>query len=141
MLTIALFATALAANSAASSPTSGEMKLARALEGHTAGKPVSCIPLRQIRSSHIIDDTAIVFETGNGTLYVHRPDLGEVGLSGTNTLVLKTHSSQLCRGDTLILYDGASKHEVGSVALGSLVPHRRDSKPYLLENAQSGGGY
>ena len=45
------------------SPTSrSEARLARALEGRVSGKPVDCLNQRDIRSSQIIDRTAILYE-------------------------------------------------------------------------------
>jgi hypothetical protein len=66
----------LASGSVAAAPRlEPEAQLARALEGRVAGEPVDCIQLRNIRSSRIIDDTAILYDAG-GTLYVNRPRSG-----------------------------------------------------------------
>jgi hypothetical protein len=50
-----------------------EAKLAKLLEGRTAGAPVDCINQRLIASSQIIDKTAIVYRMPGGALYVNRP--------------------------------------------------------------------
>lgn len=102
-----------------------EAQLALALEGRSAGEPVDCINLRSIRSSRIIDDTAILYESGN-TIYVNRPRAGRESLDRWDTLVTKTHSSQLCSIDVVRLYDSASRFETGFVFLGEFVPYRRD---------------
>ena len=65
-----------------------EAQLARELKGRTAGTPVDCISLRHVRSSRIIDDTAIVYETG-GTIYVNRPRAGAESLDRWDTLVTR----------------------------------------------------
>ncbi len=108
-----------------------EVRLARALEGRVAGKPVDCIQLRSIRSSRIIDDTAILYDTG-GTLYVNRPRAGRESLDQWDTLVTRTHSSQLCSIDVVHLYDTGSRMQTGSVFLGEFVPYRkpRANRPY-----------
>ena len=70
---LALAATAMLATPAVASPRlHGEAQLAKMLEGRTPGKPVDCIDLSRVRSSQIIDRTAIVYDAG-GTLYVNRP--------------------------------------------------------------------
>lgn len=102
-----------------------EAELARELKGRTAGTPVDCISLRRVRSSRIIDDTAIVYDAG-GTIYVNRPRAGAESLDRWDTLVTRLHSDRLCSIDTVRLYDSASRMETGFVFLGAFVPYRRD---------------
>ncbi len=102
----------------------GEAKLARALEGRVAGEPVDCINLRNVRSTQIIDDTAILYDTGR-TLYVNRPNGGGQLLDQGDVLVTKTFSSQLCRIDVVRLYDSGSRMPSGFVSLGDFVPYKK----------------
>ena len=67
-----------------------EARLAKAIEGRVAGEPVDCINLRSIRSSRIIDETAILYEVGS-TLYVNRPRAGQESLDRWDTTVSYTH--------------------------------------------------
>lgn len=101
-----------------------EERLARALEGRTAGTPVDCIWLRNVRSSRIIDKTAILYDAGS-TIYVNRPRNGARSLDRRDTLVTRTHSSQLCSIDVVNLYDSASRVQKGAVFLGAFVPYRK----------------
>ncbi len=112
---------------AASRDRSPQAKLARALEGRVAGKPVSCILLRDIRSSQIIDRTAILYETSGGKLYVNYPDSGATFLSWGDILVTDTHSSQLCDIDIVRLVDQGSRMPSGSVGLGKFIPYTKAS--------------
>jgi hypothetical protein len=80
--------------------------------------------LRNVRSTRIIDRTAIVYQTGN-TLYVNRPRNGASTLDRWDTLVTKTHSSRLCSIDVVQLYDTSSRMQTGFVFLGDFVPYRR----------------
>ncbi len=100
-----------------------EQELARLVQGRVAGEPVDCVNLRNVRSTRIIDRTAIVYDVG-GTLYVNRPQSAE-GLDKWDTLVTKTHSSELCSIDVVQLYDTASRMWTGSVFLGDFVPYKR----------------
>ena len=102
-----------------------DAELAHAIEG----KPVNCINLRDIRSSRIIDRTAIVYEVSGGTNYVNRPTSGAFSLRSGLILVTDTHSSQLCSIDIVRLYDSMSRMELGSIGLGKFVPYRKPSRP------------
>lgn len=102
-----------------------EAKLAHSLEGRTAGEPVDCLNLRDIRSSRIIDRTAILYETGGGTLYVNRPRAGAESLDGWDVLVTRTHGSRLCSIDVVQLYDRGARMQTGVVFLSEFVPYRK----------------
>lgn len=106
----------------------GETKLTKALEGRTAGKPVRCINLRDIRSSTIYDGTAIVYRTTGDKLYVNRPRIGASALDQNDVLVTKTFSSQLCSIDTIQLFDVAARMNTGFVGLDDFVPYTRPAK-------------
>jgi hypothetical protein len=102
-----------------------EAQLARALHDRIAGKPVDCLNLHDIRSSQIIDRTAILYETTGGTLYLNRPDSGQSSLNRGDVLVTDTHSHQLCSIDVVRLYDTSSRMQTGVVFLGEFVPYRK----------------
>ena len=101
-----------------------EQRLARAIEGRVAGEPVRCLNLRNIRSSRIIDRTAIIYEAGS-TLYVNRPRAGRESLDQWDVLVTRPFGSQLCSVDVVHLYDTASRIQTGFVFLGDFVPYRK----------------
>jgi len=115
-----------AADRAADRAAQAEAKLAKALDGRVAGKPVTCINLRDIDSSQIIDGTAILYKVG-GTTYVNRPKIGAESLRWDPILVTDTHSSQLCSIDTVKLIDRTSHFFQGFVGLGEFVPYRKPS--------------
>ena len=73
-LVLAGSALALAGTAALASTTSeqGEARLARMLEGRTAGQPVSCISTMNSSKMEVIDETALVYDAGK-TIYVARP--------------------------------------------------------------------
>ena len=124
VLSLASFAVAATAAPAIAAKASPEQKLARELEGRVAGDPVRCINLRNVRSTRIIDDTAIVYDAGS-TLYVTRPRGGAESLDSWDILVTKLHSSQLCSIDTVHLHDAGSRMLSGIVFLGDFVPYRK----------------
>jgi len=102
----------------------GAAELAKALEGRTAGEPVDCLNLRDIRSTRIIDRTAILYEMRGGTIYVNKPD-GAATLDRWDVLVTDTHLSQLCDIDIVQLFDVTSRMQTGFVQLGEFVPYRK----------------
>lgn len=101
-----------------------EAQLARALEGREAGEPVSCIDLFRVRSSRVIEGTAILYDAGS-IIYVNRPRNGAEELNRFDTLVTRTPSTQLCSVDVVHTVDLTSNTLTGSVFLGEFVPYRR----------------
>lgn len=104
-----------------------EEKLAKALEGRVAGKPVDCIYMPSVQSSRIYDKTAIVYESGR-TLYVNRPDSGARWLDDDDILVTELRSSQLCQIDIVRLHDRSAPFYRGWVGLGKFVPYTKPAK-------------
>lgn len=105
-------------------PGKGEAELARALEGRVAGEPVNCINLHRIRSSRIINRTAIVYDAG-GTLYVNRPRSGASSLTDWDVLVTRPFGSRLCSIDTVELISPGTGMLGGIVFLGDFVPYKK----------------
>ncbi len=121
-LLAALCAIAGAASAARPSP---DEQLAKAIAGRVAGEPVKCIPLRNIRSTEVIDRTAIVYGGHGRTIYVNRPTSGTAFLRDDMILVTDTRSSELCNIDIVKLMDPGSKMISGSVGLGDFVPYTK----------------
>jgi hypothetical protein len=105
-------------------PGKGERELARALDGRVAGEPVDCINLQRVRSSRIVNRTAIVYDAG-GTLYVNRPRSGAEALKDWDVMVTKPIGNRLCRVDTVEMYSPGSRMLSGIVFLGDFVPYKR----------------
>jgi hypothetical protein len=109
----------------ASAAVAPEVRLDKLLAGRVAGQPVDCINSRDIRSTQIIDRTAIVYQVGS-KLYVNRPRAGASSLDRDDILVTRQFgTSQLCRIDTVRLVDRAAMFPTGFVALGEFVPYTR----------------
>lgn len=101
-----------------------EQQLERALAGRVAGEPVDCVNLRTIRSSRVIDRTAILFDAG-GTIYVNRPRSGAETLNRWDAQVTRLFDTRLCSIDTIRMVDPTSGFFSGVVFLGEFVPYRR----------------
>lgn len=125
---LTLSAIALAAAPLQAAPRlTGEAELARLIEGRVAGEPVDCVHLRRIRSSRIIDNTAIVYDAGS-TIYVNRPRSGRESLDNWDTMVVKPFASRLCSIDVVQLYDAGAGFLSGIVFLGDFVPYRKPGR-------------
>lgn len=125
MAALAVIASAMPAQ--AKERLTGEAQLAKMLDGRVAGKPVDCVTLTQIRSTEIIDRTAIVYTTNNGTMYVNRPS-GANFLDDDDILVSEPRNGQACRIDIVRLIDRGSRMSSGSVGLNDFVPYPRPPK-------------
>jgi hypothetical protein len=103
----------------------GQARLVKALEDREAGAPVNCINQRSIRSSEIIDGSAILYRMDNGKLFLNTPTSGARSLDRDDILVTRTHGSQLCSIDVVRLYDRSANFQSGFVGLGKFVPYTR----------------
>lgn len=101
----------------------GEERLAKALEGRVAGKPVDCISLLDSRDQQVIDKTAIVYGSGR-TIYVNRPSNAR-DLDSDDIMVSNIHGSQVCKLDIVRTHERSGFFPTGFVGLEQFVPYRR----------------
>jgi len=105
----------------------GEAELAQELKGLVPGKPQDCVTLSRIDGSHIVDGTAIVYRSMNGTVYVNRPGGAEM-LREDDIPVQYIYGSQLCRLDQMRLLDRSTQMMRGFAVLGDFVPYTKPAK-------------
>jgi hypothetical protein len=101
----------------------GEAKLAKLLEGRTAGTPVNCISAFNSSDVQVIDETAVVYKTGK-TIYVARPT-NPKQLRRDDILVTKRTGSQLCSNDSMHTVDRTGGFPTGPVFLDDFVPYTK----------------
>ena len=120
---LALAATAAAASGTGGNPA-GEARLARMLEGRTAGEPVSCIDTARSNKMEVIDGVAVVYDAGK-TIYVARPTDPHM-LGRNDALVLNRFSgSRLCVQDAMRTIDRHDGFPTGVVFLKDFVPYTK----------------
>jgi hypothetical protein len=120
----AVLALAGAAANSAGKKADNEARLARMLEGRTAGEPVACIPA--IRGKlEVVDGVAMVYEAGD-ILYVARPTDPKV-LGRDDILVIERFGGQLCHTDVVRTVDRTGGYFTGVVFLGKFVPYRKQN--------------
>jgi len=118
-------ALALAGTSAVSarSAEENEAKLARMLEGRTAGEPVNCISAMNSNRIEVIEHVGIIYDAGD-TIYVGRPtDPRQLGRD--DVVVINRFSSQLCTSDVIRTVDRYQGFTTGAVFLDKFVPYRK----------------
>ncbi len=99
-----------------------EARLARMIDGRTAGEPMQCITAIRTRDLEVLEYVGVVYKAGN-TVYVARVQDPRM-LESDETPVFDRVSSQLCTTDvtrTVDLHTGMS----GVVFLDKFVPYTK----------------
>lgn len=120
---LGVLAAAVPAMAAHGNPDGGEAKLAKLLDGRTAGKPVQCLDMNQRRDMQVVERTALVFRVGD-TYYVSRPD-GVNFLTWSDIPVFKIWGDQLCSKDIVHLRDSSTGMPGPAMVMNEFVPYRR----------------
>lgn len=120
---LALTAGAAAATGSGHNPA-GEARLAKMLEGRTAGAPVSCIDTPRSNKMEVIDGVAVVYDAGK-TIYVARPTDPRM-LGRDDALVLDRFSGRrLCVQEAMKTIDRHDGFTTGVVFLKDFVPYTK----------------
>ena len=107
----------------AKSAEENEAKLARMLEGRTAGEPVSCISALRSNRIEVIEHVGIVYDAGS-TIYVARPtDPRQLGRD--DIVVIDRFGGQLCANDVIRTIDRYQGYTTGAVFLEDFVPYTK----------------
>lgn len=100
-------------------------ELADALAGRVAGPPQRCITTYRTTKVHPIDDWTIIYDQGS-TVYVQNPRGGCPGIgSGSDILVTRQTTNQLCDGEIARTVDLTSRVERGGCVFGPFVPYTK----------------
>lgn len=101
-----------------------EARLAKMLEGRTAGEPVKCISTFGSHGLRVMDHIGLVYDSGD-TIYVARarhPDR----LDSWDVPVIERFGSQLCSNDIMRTVDRSSGHITGALFLDDFVPYTKN---------------
>ena len=102
----------------------GEDRLARELDGRTAGQPRNCVPIVQNEALRIVDENSLVYREGR-TLWVNRLPKPCRGLRPDQTLVVRPTGAQHCRGDYVRSLLRGTTIPTGLCRLGEFTPYQR----------------
>jgi len=120
----ALALTGTTAVSAATPAEKGEAKLARMLEGRTAGEPVKCVSALRSNRIKVIEHVGIVYDAGD-TIYVARATNPQ-SLGHWDVPVIDRFGSQLCSNDVIRTVDRNAGYVTGPVFLNDFVPYTKN---------------
>jgi hypothetical protein len=102
-----------------------ETRIAKALEGFTPGKPVTCISqFRPTYSTETIGDS-ILYRVNNRLIYRNKTSGRCDNGSGSDALVLRNFGPQLCRGQIIQTVDLVVGFQTGACALGDFTPYTK----------------
>ena len=101
----------------------GEARLARMLEGRTAGEPIKCISALNSNRIQVIEYVGVVYDAGD-TIYVARPN-NPRSLGHWDIPVIERFGSQLCSSDIIHTVDRSAGHVTGPVFLNDFVPYTK----------------
>lgn len=103
-------------------------KLEAALAGKIPGEKVSCVPRQPSSNLIVISNNVLLYRVSSRLIY--RNDLigSCTGLSRGDTLIVKSYSSQYCRGDMASSADLVAGMVTGSCALGDFTPYRAPAR-------------
>jgi len=126
LLLIAAAGSACAASAMTEPRTAkAEKTLLTELQGKVAGAPVSCLPPFRTNDMIVVDDNTVLFREGRNKVYRNDPPggcapMGNVGY----TLVTRSTSSRMCRGEIVQVTDLRSGVVAGSCSLGDFIPYQ-----------------
>lgn len=103
--------------------TKGEKRLAKMLEGRVAGEPERCIRTIGSRSLTKIDDTALVYKSGD-TIWVNYTKTPEAIDDSDYLVIRKFSGTQLCRTDQVETFSRGGNFFSGVIFLDDFVPYR-----------------
>ena len=123
--TAALLAACSTAPAQQSRSPAAARELADALTGRVAGPPQRCITTYRTTKVTPIDDFTILYDQGS-TIYVQSPRGGCPGVgSGSDILVTRQTTNQLCDGEIAQTVDLTSRVERGGCVFGPFVPYTK----------------
>ena len=99
--------------------------LEKAIAGKVAGKPVSCISLRDIDRSQNIGENAIIYRISTNRFYVNKPRGGCSGLRDGRALITRSPTDRLCSGDVARVVDLTLGFEGPACILGEFIPYTK----------------
>ncbi|MBB3981177.1 hypothetical protein GGR44_000808 [Sphingobium fontiphilum] len=104
------------------------VRLEKELAGKQAGEKTSCISRFPSTNLRVISDNVLIYRVSSKLVY--RNDLigSCTGISRGDTLVVRSFSSQYCRGDIARAVDMTTQIVGGSCALGDFTAYRTPSK-------------
>lgn len=130
---ILLPAIALVAGCATTPPSDSQLraqardaaKLEETLAGYTPGKPVDCVPNRDLNGPEAYGETTLIFRTGRSFIWRTETSGSCDDVKRGDALITHQFSSRLCKGDIARTADLRAGFSTGSCVIGEFVPYRK----------------
>lgn len=126
LATVACAANMPLADNRLAEPSRDERRALSLLEGKVSERPVPCVNQRDLGNSHSLPNGDLLFESRSSRLvYLNQPVAGCPSTNFGRSLITRTPSTRLCRGDIVQVVDLTSGVPSGSCGLGDFTPYRR----------------
>lgn len=99
-------------------------RLEKQLAGKTAGKPQSCIRLRDAQGTESIGEHTLLFRASRKLVYRTETRGSCRGVGQGYALVTRTFGADLCRGDMAHSTDLTSGSYGGHCSMGDFIPYK-----------------
>lgn len=120
----ALAVTGATAATAETRAEKSEARLAKMLEGRTAGAPVKCISALRENRIRVMEHVGIVYDAGD-TIYVARAS-DPHALDHWDVPVIERFGGQLCSNDVMRTVDRGGGYVNGPLFLDDFVPYTKN---------------
>lgn len=105
----------------------GERRRQRIMAEYEAtGKVESCVPMRSLRQSHILDDQTIFFESNSKRGYINRLTSRCAGLEREERYAYSNSFGSICRGQIITVLDNFGR-AWGSCGMGDFEEYKKIS--------------
>jgi hypothetical protein len=109
----------------ADSDADGEVLLAEALAGRTAGGPVNCVRSQDVRNTRSAGGGRVLFDGPGNVVYVNQTSGSCPAIRPWHAIRHRTVGTNICSGELIRVFDPQSGVEYGGCSLGAFVPWRR----------------
>lgn len=103
-------------------------ELDKALAGKVPGEKMSCINREPATNLQVISNNVVLYRVSRKLVYKNELIGSCSGLASGDTLIVRSYSSQMCRGDFATTANLMTGMQTGACALGDFIPYRAPAK-------------
>ncbi|BBD99237.1 hypothetical protein SAMIE_1027380 [Sphingobium amiense] len=103
-------------------------ELDKALAGKVPGEKMSCINREPSTNLQVISNNVVLYRVSRKLVYKNELIGSCSGLASGDTLILRSYTSQMCRGDFATTANLMTGMQTGACALGDFIPYRAPAK-------------
>lgn len=103
-------------------------ELDKALAGKVPGEKMSCINREPATNLQVISNNVVLYRVSRKLVYKNELIGSCSGLASGDTLIVRSYSSQMCRGDFATTANLMTGMQTGACALGDFIPYRAPAR-------------